>query len=199
MKLEELKGKKIAVFDLEIKKSIEQCSKGWNSHDEMGISCLCLYDYFTDRYRVFDDHNQAECLEILRGYEIVVGYNITNFDWKVVNSNWNLPNLVGFTERKSRDFDILREIWKSKGLNPDVFSPRTHGGTKLDDVAFDTLGMRKTLNGAEAPKYYQQGRIGEVIDYCLEEVRIERLLFEFIVVNGYVIRYNKRILINFSL
>ena len=198
MELKELVGRKICIFDLEIKKPIEQCSKGWQSHNEMGISCLCLYDYSSARYRVFDDKSQIECLNILREYDLTVGYNIVNFDWKVVNTNWKLPAILGST-RKSKDFDMLREIWISKGLNPDVFSPRTHGGTKLDDVAFETIGMRKTLNGEEAPKYYQQGRIAEVIDYCLEDVRIERTLFEFIVQNGYVKRDNFNIPITFKL
>src|SRR6266496_1478705 len=181
-----LAGKKIVVFDLEIKRPIEKCSRGWQSHDEMGISCLCLFDYFTNRYRVFDDKSSLECLAILKHYDLVVGYNTVNFDWKVVNATWVKLSLNG--ARTSKDFDILREIWKSKGLNPDKFVPQTHGHLKLDDVAFETIGMKKTLDGATAPKYYEEGRIAEVIDYCLEDVRIEKTLFEFIVENGYVIR-----------
>src|SRR5436190_18595538 len=121
----ELNGRKIAVFDLEIKKPIETLSNGWQSHNEMGISCLCLYDYFTSRYRVFDDKSKDECLKILRGYDLVVGYNTVNFDWKVMNATW--PYMVLGETRNSKDFDILREIWKSKGLNPDIFVPQTHG------------------------------------------------------------------------
>ncbi len=188
MTKEDLNGKKIAVFDLEIKKPIEQCSKGWQSHNEMGISCLCLYDYFTSRYRVFDDSSRLECLDILKLYDYVVGYNTVNFDWKVVNASWSAP----FEKTKiSKDFDILREMWISKGLNPDIFVPKTHGGMKLDAVAYETIGMRKTLDGATAPKLFQQGRYAEVIDYCLEDVRIEKTLFEFVVENGYVIWTDK--------
>ncbi len=192
--MKELEGKKIAVFDLEIKKPIDQCSKGWQSHDEMGISCLCLFDYSTSRYRVFDDKSQSECLGILNTYDFVVGYNTVGFDWKVVSATWKSPLLS--PTRISKDFDILREIWISRELNPDVFVPRTHGGVKLDDVAFETIGMRKTLDGATAPQYYQQGRIAEVIDYCLEDVRIERTLFEYIVAHGHVIRNGKEIYIS---
>lgn len=193
----ELHGKKIAVFDLEIKRPIEMLSNGWNSHNEMGISCLCLYDYFTGRYRVFDDHSALDCLAIIKHYDLVVGYNTVNFDWKVVNSNWYKPTLDG--GRTSKDFDILREIWISKGLNPDVFVGKTHGGVKLDDVAFETIGMRKTLDGALAPKLFQQGRIAECIDYCLEDVRIEKTLFEFVVANGHVVRNGQQIPIYFKL
>jgi len=188
-----LEDRRIVVFDLEIKRPIESLSKGWNSHDEMGISTLCLYDYSSRRYRVFDDLNKEECLEILNNYEFVVGFNTVNFDWKVVNATWSSDN-----RRTSKDFDILREIWKSLGLNPDVFSPMTHGGYKLDDVAAETVGMRKSGDGAKAPKLYQAGRIAEVIDYCLEDVRIEKTLFEFIVDHKYVIRGGNKIPIKFT-
>ena len=183
-----LHGKKIAVFDLEIKRTIESLEKGWNDHANMGISVLCLYDYFTGRYRVFDDKNKDECLQILHNYDLVAGFNTVKFDWQVVNKSW--PN--GYT-RIGKDFDVLREIWISKGLDPDNFNGRTHGGYKLDDVAFDTVGMKKTANGALAPIMFQEGRFADLVDYCIEDVRIERTLFEFVVQNGYVIRNGQQI------
>ena len=186
-------GKKIAVFDLEIKKPIEECSRGWDSHDEMGVSVLCLYDYLTGRYRVFDDRNMREGLEILALHEIVVGFNTVNFDWRVLGATY--PEMV----RVSRDFDILREIWKSRGLDPDHFDYRTHGGFKLDDVAFDTIGLRKTGNGAHAPLLYKEGRWAELVDYCLQDVKVEKELFEFIALNGYIIRYQNRLPVEFHL
>ena len=192
-----LEGRKIAVFDLEIKKTIEQCSRGWQSHDEMGISCLCIYDYSTGRYRVFDDSNHVECLKILNDYDIVVGFNTVNFDWKVVQQTWtDVPEIL--STRRSQDFDILREIWKSLGLDPDKFNPRTHGGYKLDNVAQETIGLSKTGDGALAPKLYQAGRLADVIDYCLEDVRIEKTLFEYIVKHEHVIRHGNVINVNFD-
>ena len=187
-------GKKIAVFDLEIKKPIEECSRGWGSYDEMGISVLVLFDYREMRYRVFADENIQEALNILNLYDLVVGFNTVKFDWKVLNSTYHYEK-----SRASKDFDILREIWLSLRLNPDVFNPATHGGYRLDDVAYETIGLRKSGNGAHAPYFYQQGRWAELIDYCLQDVKIEKELFEFIVSNGYVIRHQKRLPVEFHL
>ena len=53
----------MASSESEIKKRIEECSRGWQSHDEMGISVLCIFDYATMRYRVFDDHNAQEAVQ----------------------------------------------------------------------------------------------------------------------------------------
>lgn len=183
--MKNFQGKRIAVFDAEIKKRIEDCSKGWNSHDEMGISVLVIFDYATMRYRVFDDKNAGEACTILSTYDLVVGFNTVGFDWKLIKATWPGMFPVG---RTSKDFDILREIWIAKGLNPNKFEPSTHGGYKLDDVAFETIGMRKTANGALAPVMYQEGRFADLVDYCIEDVRIEKTLFEFAATYGYVIR-----------
>jgi hypothetical protein len=187
-------GQRIAVWDLEIKKPIEHCSRGWQSHDEMGISVLCLYDYATGRYRVFDDRTAKEAIAILWDYDVVCGFNTVGFDCKVVHASWDEAKSL----RSSLDFDILREIWLSLGLNPDKFVPQTHGGCKLDDVAFETLGLRKSGDGALAPKLYQAGRWSELVDYCLEDVRIERALFEFVAHYGFVVRHGKRIPVAFK-
>lgn len=190
----DLRGKRIAVFDIEIKASIESLAGGWNDHAGMGISCLCLYDYVTGRYRVFDDHNIQEAVAMLTTYDWVVGYNTVKFDWKVLAAN----ALPCEQSRLSHDFDMLREIWKARGLDPDRFNGKTHGGYKLDDVAFETIGMRKSGDGALAPKLYQAGRYAELHDYCLEDVRIERSLFEHIVEHGFVKRNGEQIPIVFT-
>lgn len=194
-----LEGRKIAVFDAEIKRRIEDCSKGWQSHDEMGISVLVIFDYASMRYRVFDDKNAREAVLILSTYDLVVGFNTVGFDWKLIKATWPemFPIKIGNVRdgatvqpdgRISRDFDILREIWISLGLNPDKFDPRTHGGYKLDDVAWDTVQMRKTANGALAPIMFQEGRYADLVDYCIEDVRIEKTLFEFVATHEFVIR-----------
>lgn len=187
-----LSDKNIAVFDLEIQKRIDQCSRGWSSHDEMGISVLCLFDYREQRYRVFDGNNAAEAIKILHTYDLVVGFNIVNFDWKVIKASW-ADLCKSAVPRTSRDYDILREIWIAKGLNPDVFRPETHGGYKLDDVAFDTIGLRKSGDGALAPVLFQEGRLSELYDYCIRDVQIEKELFEFVAKHGYVIRGGRQI------
>lgn len=183
-------GKKIAVFDAEIKKPIESLTCGWKSHDEMGVSCLVLFDYQTMRYRIFDDHNIEECLQILHNHDFVVGFNTVGFDWKLLKATY--PNCCDL-KRSSVDFDILREIWISIGVDPDNFQPKTHGGYKLDDVAHETIGLMKSGDGAHAPHLYQQGKIAELIDYCVQDVRIEKELFEFIVKFGYVLRNGRKI------
>lgn len=203
-------GRKIAVFDAEIKKRIEECSRGWQSHDEMGVSVLVIFDYASMRYRVFDDRNAAEAVAILSTYDLVVGFNTVGFDWKLLKATWpgmfkdlkinNIPDgaVVQADGRISRDFDILYEIWLSLGLDPHNFNPKTHGGYKLDDVAWETIRMRKTANGALAPIMFQEGRYADLVDYCIEDVRIEKTLFEFVAKHGFCVRNGQTITIPFE-
>ncbi len=59
-------------------------------------------------------------------------------------------------------------------------------GFKLDDH-LKALGLpMKTGSGALAPQWYQEGKIGTLIDYCMNDVTQERSLFEHIYLNGTV-------------
>lgn len=174
-----LQGKRIAVFDAEIKRRI------------------VIFDYVSMRYRVFADNNIEEALVILHTYDLVVGFNTVKFDWKLLQATYPLCAELA-KKHTPRNFDMLREIWLTLQLDPDNFKPATHGGYKLDDVAFDTIRMRKTGNGATAPLMYQQGHWSELVDYCLEDVRIEKTLFEFVAEHEYLVRNGRVIEIPFK-
>ncbi len=168
----DLLGKNIVVYDLEIKKPIEECSKGWNSHDEMGISVGCAFDYRSNRYRVFMDDNIKELVDRLNEPgTVVVAFNHIGFD-NVLLRQSGLPlnddaNLL--------NFDMLVESRKAAGAGGFV------KGFKLDDH-LRVLGLpMKTANGALAPIMYREGKIGELVDYCLNDVTQEKALFEHIV------------------
>lgn len=76
-------------------------------------------------------------------------------------------------------YDLLVEIWAGAGLGPE-FRFQTHAGYGLDAVCERNLGLRKTGNGALAPVLWQQGKRGQVIDYCLQDVKMERALLDLI-------------------
>lgn len=194
----QLIGRKIAVFDAEIKERIENLPNGWKDHHLMGVSVLVIFDYRTMRYRIFGDANIEEAISILNTYDIVVGFNTVGFDWKLLRATYPMLYQTTYAKRVSKDFDILREIWISLGLDPDNFNGKTHGGYKLDHVAEETVQLRKTGDGANAPKLYQQGLLFELIDYCVQDVKIEKELFEFAVRNKFVRRNGKPIPLNLS-
>jgi DEAD/DEAH box helicase domain-containing protein len=69
------------------------------------------------------------------------------------------------------------------------------GGTKLDDVAGATIGAKKIGNGADAPKWFQAGQVQRVVNYCADDVAIERDLADFVDCYGYVVVKGKQLYI----
>jgi DEAD/DEAH box helicase domain-containing protein len=63
--------------------------------------------------------------------------------------------------------DLLLEIEKRLGFR-----------IKLDTVAQATLGMGKSGDGLQAVRFWKEGRIDELKDYCLQDVRVTRDIYE---------------------
>jgi len=175
MDVKELHGKNIVVYDLEIKKRIEDCTHGWNSHDEMGISVGCAFDYRSMRYRVFMDDNIQELVDRLNEPNtLIVAFNHVGFDNKLIRAS----KLALKPDSELDNYDMLLE--SRKGANAVGFIK----GFKLDEH-LKNLGLpMKTGEGSLAPIWWEEGKIGKVIDYCLNDVTQEKALFEYIIENG---------------
>jgi hypothetical protein len=191
------------VIDVEIKKAIlgrndmriegiEYC-KGWRDFAGMGIACVCTYDTDIHLSRVFLEEDFQELVDYV-GDKPTAGFNTRRFDIPLLAANGiKSVNLPGISDNFGwgNHYDILEEIWIALGLNPDKFNPRTHGGWGLDAVCQATLGIAKTGNGALAPVWWQQGKRGKVIDYCLNDVWMEAQLLQWVIRHGWVTNNHK--------
>ena len=163
------------IYDCEIIKAIptkeripgiEYCS-GWNDHANMGISVICAYDYRNDRYRVFLDDGFRD-FEELAGDRTLVSFNGISFDDRLCKANG--------IDVETR-YDLLVEVWAANDLGPKYAYP-SHYGYGLGDLAQKNLGLDKTGQGALAPVLWQQGKRGAVIDYCLQDVHLTKLILD---------------------
>ena len=186
------------VFDIEIQKTIEETPGGWDATDKLGVAVACLWECQTQRMRVYGPEDVEALRERLLKADRISGYNIVNFDYPVV---WGKSKQVWLGDEPRNQIrcellpktnDILRRIWQAQGFNPDEWQ-KGMGGTKLDDIAGATLGVRKIGNGADAPKWYQAGQIQKVVNYCCDDVAIERDLAEFVNRYGFVIHNGKQL------
>lgn len=182
------------VFDVEIEKAIlgrnetpaagiEYCN-GWRDFKGMGISVVTTYDIQSHLTRVFLKEDLPELARYLDG-KATAGFNTKRFDIPLLVEHGVGTANGGFS---GSHYDILEEIWLALGLNPDKFVPQTHGGWGLDAVCTATLGYSKTGHGALAPVWWQQGKRGKVIDYCLNDVWMEGQLLRHIIQYGWVMR-----------
>ena len=79
------------------------------------------------------------------------------------------------------DFDLLEKVRISSRQPPQYVRGVTRGGYNLQNLAQKNLGVGKTGSGELAPKLWQDDKKQEVIDYCLNEVRLlKQLYFRFI-------------------
>jgi hypothetical protein len=154
---------------------IEYCA-GWRDFENMGITVVCTYEMETHLSRAFLMEDLGE-LAVYLHKKATGGFNTRRFD---------LPLLAehGIDVDQEQHYDILERIWMAQGLDPDNFVYATHGGWSLDAVCEASLGCKKSGNGAMAPIWWQQGKRGKVIDYCLRDVWLEAQVVEYIVKHG---------------
>ena len=171
------------VYDCEIKyailakdaskaQGIKYC-KGWSDFKGMGISCICAYDYDSGRWRVFFDDNLNQFQKLIDISDFVIGFNSDHFDNRLCKAH-------GVTISEEKSYDIYMEIKKADGYAP---NDRIKGYS-LDDCVRANLGSEvvgKTEDGALAPVFYQRGQYGRLVDYCMNDVYLTRLLFEMAV------------------
>lgn len=177
------------IYDCEIKNAIPEqggdkmkyiryCN-GWSDFRGMGIACIAAYDYTDDRYRVFCEDNFAVFQALADTHKIIIGFNSIGFDNRLCAEN-------GLRVEDQKSYDILVKIWKAAGLGP-VFESPSHCGFSLDAVCRANFGAGKTGHGTVAPVLWQAGRIGEVIDYCINDVRLTKRLFDQILRYGWIV------------
>lgn len=177
MKVTDLYGRNIVVYDCEIKKEIAECSRGWASHDEMGISVACAFDYRDMAFKVFMDDNIGELVDRLNEPEtIIVGFNTMGFDNKLLRVN----GLKLRPDAELINYDLLHVSRRGAGMDPNSRTP----GFKLDDH-LKALGLKnKSGDGAAAPGLWKAGKLGTLISYCLTDAAVERALFEHFYITG---------------
>jgi len=164
---------RLGVFDLETQRSAQEVG-GWHRADLMKVSCAVLYDAGEQVYHEYLEKDMPRFIERLQQYDCVVGFNISRFDYKVLSgySNFDFKSLP--------TLDLLAEIHKQLGYR-----------LSLDHLAKVTLGSQKSADGLQALRWWKQGKIREIIDYCRQDVRITWEIFCYGRENGYLLFQNK--------
>ena len=165
--------KRLAVFDLETQRSAQEVG-GWHRADLMKVSCAVLYDSAEQVYHEYLEKDMPRFIEHLKQYDCVVGFNIRRFDYKV------LSGYSDFDFGKLPTLDLLEEIHKQLGYR-----------LSLDHLAKITLGSKKSADGLQALRWWKQGKIREIIDYCRQDVRITWEIYCFGNEKGYLLFQNK--------
>lgn len=155
------------VLDVETKKLFDEVPRGAN--DQLGVSYVGIYNSEDDSFKGFFEEEIASLWPLLEHTDMVIGYNIKGFDWPVLSPYY------GSDLGKLPTLDLLQIIYDHAGFR-----------LKLDDVARATLGMGKTGSGLDAYRYFKEGKLKELADYCLNDVKVTRDVYRYLVERGHV-------------
>jgi DEAD/DEAH box helicase domain-containing protein len=151
----------IVYFDLETQRTANDAG-GWMRKGDMRMSVGVIFSTATGRYEVFGEAQVDRLIERLRRADLVIGFNVLNFDYHV---------LMGYTI-----LDLIAEL-RTADLMIDMEKRLGHR-LGLDAIAHATLGIQKTAAGLDAIKWWREGRLLEIAEYCCFDVKVTRLVHE---------------------
>lgn len=167
-------GPRIVYLDLETRKTAKDVG-GWNKAHLMRVSVVVIYDSLDKAYHVFKEEDINELFSFLERADLVVGFNIKGFDYKVLSA-YTPKDL-----HTIRTFDILEDVYGRLGFR-----------LSLDHLAQETLMHGKTAGGLQAVEWFRQGEMEKLTEYCKQDVAVTRDLFLFGCENGHLVYREKK-------
>ncbi|BBO73675.1 hypothetical protein DSCW_10920 [Desulfosarcina widdelii] len=161
------------VLDIETQRSAKEVG-GWHRAAQMKVSCAVLYDSKEDAFFEYVEGQVPALFEKLRELDLVIGFNIKRFDYRVLSAYTDMdfgciPTL-----------DLLEKVKERLGYR-----------LSLDHLASETLDAGKTADGLDALRWWKEGKMAKILEYCRSDVAITRDLFRFGRENRYVLFRNK--------
>ena len=151
----------IIVFDVETQRSFDEVG-GRQNIRKLGLSAAVTYSTGDGAYRHYTEETVADLIAELRAAELVVGFNVLSFDYEVLRAYTDDPlDDIGTV-------DMLDHIHKRLGFR-----------VSLDNLASTTLKTSKSADGLQAVRWYKQGRMKEILEYCQQDVEVTRRLYEY--------------------
>jgi DEAD/DEAH box helicase domain-containing protein len=161
------------VFDLETQRSADEVG-GWQRAERMGMSVGVIYDSVLDGFATYFEDEADKLVQHLFEADLVIGFNSKRFDYQVLSAYtdldlFSLPSL-----------DMLEEIKARLGYR-----------LSLNRLIEHTLGCSKSSDGLQALRWYKEGKLREIADYCRKDVELTRNLFLHALDNASVLFRNK--------
>ena len=164
----------VVFFDLETQRSFQEVG-GRHNIPRLGLSVAVTYSTADGQYHYYTEENVADLIEELKAADLVVGFNLLRFDYEVLRAYTDYPL------RHLPTLDIMDDLYRRLGFR-----------LSLDALAGATLGAAKSADGLQAIRWWRQGRMEELFEYCRRDVEVTRQLYEFGRKNKYVQYRDKR-------
>ncbi|RBP38569.1 RNase H superfamily protein [Roseimicrobium gellanilyticum] len=164
----------IVYFDLETQRTANDVG-GWSNKHQMGMSIGVTYNAGQGVYNIYSEQMVNQLIAELRSASLVIGFNHVSFDYGVLGGYYAFDLAM-----ELRSLDLMVDLEKELGHRP-----------KLEDVAVATLGVGKTAEGLQAIRWWQQGKLAEIAEYCAYDVKVTKCVHEYGAQHGHV-KYKDR-------
>lgn len=155
---------RIITFDIETANWMSET--GTSNPADLTIALVGIHDSETG-YQSFLENELAKLWKIIEHADMLVGYNSDHFDIPLLNKYY--PG--DLTRIKS--LDLMQEVYAVLGRR-----------LKLDAIAEGTIGEGKSADGMQSLKWWRQGEIEKVREYCLKDVELTRKIFDYALKNN---------------
>jgi DEAD/DEAH box helicase domain-containing protein len=146
----------VVYFDLETQRAALEVG-GWHNAHLMRVALAVLYEARGERFATFREAEVEALLARLAAADLVVGFNVRRFDYRV---------LRGYTDldlERLPTFDLLDAIHARLGFR-----------LSLGHLGEETLGRPKAADGLQSLRWWQEGRVDEIERYCRADVELLR-------------------------
>lgn len=138
---------------------------------EQELTVVAIHDSETGKYSSYFREELHNLWPILERADMLIGFNSDSFDIPLLNRYY--PGDLSHI----RSLDLLSEVQKVLGRR-----------IRLQSLAEATLGKGKSGDGLKAGEWWKEGQKEKVSEYCIEDVRITRALYDYALTNG-VLKY----------
>jgi hypothetical protein len=153
------------VFDIETK--LSGYGRGKLDVAQLELTVVGIHDSASDTYSSYLKEELPKLWPILEGADVLIGYNSDSFDIPLLNRYY--PGDLS----RIRSLDLMVEVQKALGRR-----------LRLETLAQATLGRGKSGDGLKAGEWWEQGLYDKVRDYCLDDVRLTRELYDYALKHG---------------
>jgi DEAD/DEAH box helicase domain-containing protein len=152
-------GPRVLVLDLETLRGADEVG-GWGNAHLMGMALAVVWDSSARNFTTFLEEQAEELFNLLSKADLVVGFNLLGFDYRVLSAydDGSLALLP--------TFDILQDVRKRLGFR-----------LSLAHLAEKNLGAAKSADGLQSLAWVREGRMDLVEKYCRDDVRLTCDLF----------------------
>ena len=135
--------------------------------NEQELTVVGIHNSESNTYSSYVREELPQLWPILEKADLLVGFNSNAFDIPLLNRCYpgDLTHI--------RSLDLLTEVQQVLGRR-----------IRLDSLAQATLGKGKTGDGLKAMVWWQEGKYDKVREYCIEDVRLTRELYDHALQHG---------------